>query len=62
MISATKGSLSLNNHKILRPKGTKNLTNLHKKFCEFPPSVLIIMNAVQTASSTPFLYESLLSA
>ncbi len=38
MISASKSTLNLNNLKILRPKVTKNLTNLHKKFCEFPPS------------------------
>ncbi len=37
MISASKSALSLNNLKILRPKVTKNITNLHKKFCEFPP-------------------------
>jgi len=37
MISASKSTLSLNNLKILRPKVTKNLTNLGKKFCEFPP-------------------------
>jgi len=32
-----KSALSLNNLKILRPKVTKNLTNLRKKFCESPP-------------------------
>jgi len=37
MISASKSTLSLNNLKILRPKVTKNLTNLRKKFCELPP-------------------------
>jgi len=37
MISASKTTLSLNNLKILRPKVTKNCTNLRKKFCEFPP-------------------------
>jgi len=37
MISASKGTLSLNNLKILRPKVTKNLSNFHKKFCESPP-------------------------
>jgi hypothetical protein len=26
--------------RILRPKNTKNLTNLRKKFCESPPSIL----------------------
>jgi len=34
MISASKCTLSLNNLKILRPKVTKNLTNLQNKFCE----------------------------
>jgi hypothetical protein len=40
MITAAKSTLSLNNLKILRPKVTKNLTNLHKKFCESPPRFL----------------------
>jgi len=37
MISASKTTLNLNNLKILRPKVAQNLTNLRKKFCEFPP-------------------------
>ena len=37
MIFASKSNLSPDNLKILRPKATKNLTNLPKKFCEFPP-------------------------
>jgi len=36
LISASKTTFSLNNLKILRPKVTKNLTNLLEKFCEFP--------------------------
>jgi len=32
MIPASKSTLSLNNLKILRPKVTKNLTNLLKSF------------------------------
>jgi len=36
MISASKSTLGRNNLKILRPKVTKNLTNLEKKFCESP--------------------------
>ncbi len=43
MISSSKITLSqnnLNNFKILRPKVTKNLTNLRKKFCESPPRSL----------------------
>ncbi len=41
MISASKSTLSLNNLKILRPKVTKNLRNLHKKFCESPPRAFV---------------------
>ncbi len=41
MISASKSTLSLNNLKILRPKVTKNLTNLCKQFCESPPRFLM---------------------
>jgi hypothetical protein len=37
MISASKSTLSLNNLMILRPKVTKILTNLRKKFYESPP-------------------------
>jgi len=37
MISASKTTFSHCNIKILRLKVTKNLTNLLKKFCEFPP-------------------------
>jgi len=36
MISASKSTLSLNNLNILRPKVTKNLMNLRKKFCKSP--------------------------
>jgi len=43
MIFASKTTLNLKNLKILRSKVTKNLTNLPKKFCEFPPSSLIRM-------------------
>ncbi len=38
MISASKTTYSL---KILKPKVTKNITNLHNKFCEFPPRCLL---------------------
>jgi len=38
MISTSKITLNQNNLKILRPKVTKNLTNLCKKFCESPPT------------------------
>ncbi len=37
MISVLKSTLNLNNLKILRPKVTKNLTNLLKMFCETSP-------------------------
>jgi hypothetical protein len=40
MIFASKSTLSLKNLKILRPKVMKNLANLPKKFCEFPPSAV----------------------
>jgi len=42
MISAAKSTLSLKNIKILRPKVTKNLTNLPKRFCEFRPRLIVI--------------------
>jgi len=37
MISASKTTFILNDVKILRPKVMQNLTNLLKKFSEFPP-------------------------
>jgi len=37
MISASKTTFNLENLKILRPKFTKNLTNLLMTFCKFPP-------------------------
>jgi len=40
MIPASKSTLNLKNLEILRTKGTKNLTNFRKKFCESPPSAL----------------------
>jgi hypothetical protein len=42
MIFASKNTLSLNNLKILRPKVMKNIKNLRKRFCEFPPRFLIL--------------------
>jgi len=36
MLSASKTTFGPNYLKILRAKGLKNLTNLPKKFCEFP--------------------------
>jgi len=41
IIFASKTTNSCYNLKILRPKVTKNLTNLRKKFCESPPRALI---------------------
>ncbi len=46
MISASKSTLSLNNLKILRPKVTKNLNNLLKKFCEFTPRDTLVLNVL----------------
>jgi len=40
MISASKTTYSHYNIKILRPKNTKNIKNLPKNFCEFPPRSL----------------------
>ncbi len=37
MTSASKTTFSHYNLKILMPEVTKNITNLLKKFCEFPP-------------------------
>jgi len=37
MTSASKTTFSHYNLKILRPKVTKIIKNLHKKFCEFRP-------------------------
>ena len=38
MTYASKTTFCLNNLKILRPKVTKNIKNLRKKFCEYPHS------------------------
>jgi len=46
MIFASKSFLNLNNLKISRPKVTKNLMNLPKKFCEFPPSIATTQNVL----------------
>jgi len=51
MISASKSTLRLKDLKILRPKVTKNLTNLHKKFCESPPR---LQTHIQLHCSTIF--------
>ncbi len=37
MLSASKSTVNLKNLKILKPKVTKNVTNLPKKVCEFRP-------------------------
>ncbi len=52
MISASKTTFSLNNLKILRPKVTKNLTNLLKKFCEFSPRA-VSYNRVRLCLQNP---------
>ncbi len=41
MISASKSTTPLKSLKILKPKVTKNLRSLHKKFCKFQPSSMI---------------------
>jgi len=45
MISTSKSTLILNNLKILRPKVTKNLINLNKKFCESQPWGIQLYNS-----------------
>ena len=40
-LSASKTTFSHYDLKILRPKVTKSIKNLHKKFCEFRPSCLV---------------------
>jgi len=37
MISASKTTFSHYNLQVVRLKVTKNIKNLRKKFCEFPP-------------------------
>jgi len=54
MISSSKITLSQNNLKILRPKVTKNITNLCKKFCEEHFMFVIIF--LLTDVSNPFSY------
>ncbi len=56
MISASKTTLSHYNLKILRPKVTKNLTNLPKKFCDFPPSCIRLLFDVMKSNSIELLY------
>ncbi len=46
MISASRITFSHYSLKILRPKVRKNLTNLHKKFCEFPPRSIYYTKSV----------------
>ncbi len=46
MKSASKTTLSQNNFKILRTKVRKNLTNLRKKFFEFPPRAFVRVKAL----------------
>jgi len=41
LISASKTTFNYYNLKILRPKGTKNIKNFCKKFCEFPPRAFV---------------------
>ncbi len=43
MIFTSKTTKTHCNLKIWRPKVTKNIKNLHKKFCEFPPRFLFLI-------------------
>ena len=43
MISAPKMTFSLKSPNILRPKVTKILRICLKKFCEFPPSIFVLL-------------------
>jgi len=56
MKPASKSNLSLNNLKILSPKVTKNVTNLHKKFCESPPCSLNNFFLVENVKSNSLLF------
>jgi hypothetical protein len=58
MINDLRTTFSHNNLKILRPKVTKNLTNLLKKFCEFRPLSLILVKTtnIQTENNEGRLY------
>jgi len=58
MISASKSTLSLNNLNILRPKVTKNLTNLPKKFCESPPRSLSRTRATKETININFFLQN----
>jgi len=60
MIAASKITLSHYNLKILRPKVTKNLTNLPKKFCEFRPLFLTTL-CNHGLIETVFLFDRELS-
>jgi len=51
LISASKTTLSHYNLKILRPKVTKNIKNLYKKFCECPPRILQVHKFDSTKSN-----------
>jgi len=50
MISASKTTFSHYNLKILRPKVTKNVKDLLKKFCEFPPRTDLAMTKGKVAA------------
>jgi len=50
MISASKTTYTHYNLKILRPKVTKNIKNLRKKFCKFPPRVYLTWEKVPNKS------------
>jgi len=53
MISASRSTFSLNNLNILRPKVTKNLMNLHKKFCESHPGLIKLIKLMSKWRNDP---------
>jgi len=54
MMSASKTTFSFKNLKILRPKVTKNLMNLIKKFCEFPPRFISLASIFENQFESDF--------
>jgi len=56
MISASKTTFRHYNLKILRPKDAKNITNLRKKFCEFPPRGLCIPMRIELLSKYDYVF------
>jgi len=58
MISASKTTFIHYNLKILRPKVTKNIKNLRKKFCEFRPrGKRIFFISLKLKLKNPYLHR-----